>query len=176
MRTKKILTIGVVLVLAGVAVWFSKTSATPVKTSNRETYEVKKVDDGDTLQIFRYGRSEKVRFIGIDTPETVDPRKPVQCFGKEASAKTKQLLTGKTIRIEFDPVVGERDKYDRLLAYIWLGSELINLTLLREGYAHEYTYRSQAYKYQSDFKQAEAGARQSEVGLWSPQTCAGVTK
>ncbi len=176
MRTKKILTIGVVLVLAGVAVWFSKTSATPVKTSNRETYEVKKVDDGDTLQIFRYGRSEKVRFIGIDTPETVDPRKPVQCFGKEASAKTKQLLTGKTIRIEFDPVVGERDKYDRLLAYVWLDSELINLTLLREGYAHEYTYRSQAYKYQSDFKQAEAGARQSEVGLWSPQTCAGVTK
>ena len=176
MRTKKILTIGVVLVLAGVAVWFSKTSATPVKTSNRETYEVKKVDDGDTLQIFRYGRSEKVRFIGIDTPETVDPRKPVQCFGKEASAKTKQLLTGKTIRIEFDPVVGERDKYDRLLAYVWLGNELINLTLLREGYAHEYTYRSQAYKYQSDFKQAEAGARQSEVGLWSPQTCAGVTK
>ncbi|MSR89337.1 nuclease [Patescibacteria group bacterium] len=176
MRTKKILTIGVVLVLAGVAVWFSKTSATPVKTSNRETYEVKKVDDGDTLQIFRYGRSEKVRFIGIDTPETVDPRKPVQCFGKEASAKTKQLLTGKTIRIEFDPIVGERDKYDRLLAYVWLDSELINLTLLREGYAHEYTYRSQAYKYQSDFKQAEAGARQSEVGLWSPQTCAGVTK
>ncbi len=176
MRTKKILTIGVVLVLAGVAVWFSKTSATPVKTSNRETYEVKKVDDGDTLQIFRYGRSEKVRFIGIDTPETVDPRKPVQCFGKEASAKTKQLLTGKTVRIEFDPVVGERDKYDRLLAYVWLGNELINLTLLREGYAHEYTYRSQAYKYQSDFKQAEAGARQSEVGLWSPQTCAGVTK
>ena len=176
MRTKKILTIGVVLVLAGVAVWFSKTSATSVKTSNRETYEVKKVDDGDTLQIFRYGRSEKVRFIGIDTPETVDPRKPVQCFGKEASAKTKQLLTGKTIRIEFDPIVGERDKYDRLLAYVWLGNELINLTLLREGYAHEYTYRSQAYKYQSDFKQAEAGARQSEVGLWSPQTCAGVTK
>lgn len=176
MRTKKILTIGVVLVLAGVAVWFSKTSATPVKTSNQEVYEVKKVDDGDTLQIFRYGRSEKVRFIGIDTPETVDPRKPVQCFGKEASAKTKQLLTGKTVRIEFDPVVGERDKYDRLLAYVWLGNELINLTLLREGYAHEYTYRSQAYKYQSDFKQAEAGARQSEVGLWSPQTCAGVTK
>jgi len=176
MRTKKILYIGVVLVLAGTAVGVSKISTTQLKTPNRETYEVKKVDDGDTLEIFRYGRSEKVRFIGIDTPETVDPRKTVQCFGKEASAKTKQLLTGKTISIEFDPVVGERDKYDRLLAYVWLGDELINLTLLREGYAHEYTYRSQTYKYQSEFKQAEAKARQSEVGLWSPQTCAGVTK
>ncbi len=176
MRTKKILYIGVVLVLAGAAVGVSKISTTEVKTSNQEVYEVKRVDDGDTIEIFRYGRKEKVRFIGIDTPETVDPRKVVQCFGKEASAKTKQLLTGKTVRIEFDPVVGERDKYDRLLAYVWLGNELINLALLREGYAHEYTYRSQIYKYQSDFKQAEAGARQSEAGLWSPQTCAGVTK
>lgn len=176
MRAKKMLCIGVVLVLAGAAVGLSKISTTEVKTSNQEVYEVKRVDDGDTIEIFRYGRKEKVRFIGIDTPETVDPRKVVQCFGKEASAKTKQLLTGKTVRIEFDPIVGERDKYDRLLAYVWLGSELINLALLREGYAHEYTYRSQIYKYQSDFKQAEAGARQSEAGLWSPQTCAGVTK
>ena len=176
MRTKKILYIGVLLVLAGAAAGVNKLSTARVKISNHEVYEVKKVDDGDTLEIFRYGRKEKVRFIGIDTPETVDPRKVVQCFGKEASAKTKQLLTGKTIRIEFDPIVGERDKYDRLLAYIWLGDELVNLTLLNEGYAHEYTYRSQSYKYQNTFKKAESTARQSEVGLWSPQTCAGVTK
>jgi len=176
MRTKKILYIGVLLVLAGTAAGVNKLSTARVKTSNHEVYEVKKVDDGDTLEIFRYGRKEKVRFIGIDTPETVDPRKVVQCFGKEASAKTKQLLTGKTVRIEFDPIVGERDKYDRLLAYIWLGDELVNLTLLNEGYAHEYTYSSQSYKYQNTFKKAESTARQSEVGLWSPQTCAGVTK
>jgi len=89
MRTKKILYIGVVLVLAGAAAGVSKISTTKVKTSNQEVYEVKRVDDGDTIEIFRYGRKEKVRFIGIDTPETVDPRKVVQCFGKEASAKTK---------------------------------------------------------------------------------------
>ena len=78
MRTKKLLYIGAVLILAGTAVGVGKLSTAQLKTPNRETYEVKKVDDGDTLEIFRYGRSEKVRFIGIDTPETVDPRKTMK--------------------------------------------------------------------------------------------------
>ncbi len=142
----------------------------------QDIYEIKQVIDGDTIEITRYGKPEKVRFIGLDTPETLDPRKPMQCYGKEASDNSKKLLSGQKVRIEFDPVVGERDRYGRLLAYIWLNSELVNLGLIREGFAHEYTYRSQSYKYQNQFKEAEGLAKQAQVGFWSPQTCGGVTK
>src|SRR3990167_6162374 len=101
-----------------------------------DTYPVVRVVDGDTLAVEMNGKSVKVRLIGLDTPETVDPRKPVQCFGKEASAKAKELLTGKSIRLEKDASQGEYDKYGRLLAY---------------GYGHEYTYNL-PYKYQKEFK------------------------
>jgi micrococcal nuclease len=142
----------------------------------KDTYSVKKVIDGDTLEIERYGKAEKVRMIGIDTPETLDPRKPVQCFGKEASDKSKDLLSGGRVRLEFDPIVGEKDKYNRLLAYVWSDNELVNLKLIKEGYANEYTYRSQSYKYQNEFKNAQTVAKESSIGLWSPQTCNGKTK
>jgi len=142
----------------------------------KDTYSVKKVIDGDTIEIERYGKAEKVRMIGIDTPETLDPRKPVQCFGKEASDKSKDLLSGGRVRLEFDPIVGQKDKYNRLLAYVWSNNELVNLKLIKEGYANEYTYRSQAYKYQNEFKNAQTVAKESSVGLWSPQTCNGKTK
>jgi len=142
----------------------------------KDTYSVKKVIDGDTIEIERYGKAEKVRMIGIDTPETLDPRKPVQCFGKEASDKSKDLLSGGRVRLEFDPIVGQKDKYNRLLAYVWSNNELVNLKLIKEGYANEYTYRSQAYKYQNEFKNAQTVAKESSVGLWSPQTCNGETK
>lgn len=175
MQPKQLLIVGVLLITVGVAVGYSKIQAHTTRPVG-EFYDVREVHDGDTLEILRYGKLEKVRFIGIDTPETIDPRKPVQCFGKEASQKTKELLTGKSISLEFDPVVGERDKYNRLLAYVWEQGKLINLSLIEEGYAHEYTYRSQAYKYQNDFKQAELRAREGEVGLWSPKTCSGTTK
>lgn len=142
----------------------------------KDTYSVKNVIDGDTIEIERYGKAEKVRMIGIDTPETLDPRKPVQCFGKEASDKSKDLLSGGRVRLEFDPIVGQKDKYNRLLAYVWSNNELVNLKLIKEGYASEYTYRSQAYKYQNEFKNAQTVAKESSVGLWSPQTCNGKTK
>ena len=86
------------------------------------------------------------------------------------------MLTGKRVKVDFDPIVGEKDKYGRLLAYIWDGDDLVNLRLIKEGYAHEYTYRSQQYKYQTEFKSAEIVAKESGIGLWSPQTCNGITK
>lgn len=175
MRKNKIILAGVLLVLLGLLFAFEK-SSTPTKTSSADNIQVKKVVDGDTLEIYRYGKIEKVRLIGIDTPETLDPRKPVQCFGKEASDKTKNWLTGKQIKLEFDPIVGEKDKYGRLLAYVWKDGELVNLSLLKEGYAHEYTYRNQNYKYQTEFKAAEKSAKSESIGLWSPQTCNGITK
>ena len=145
--------------------------------SGVDQFRVIKVIDGDTVEIDYYGQTTKLRLIGLDTPEVVDPRKPVQCFGREASAHAHELLDGKKIILESDPVAGETDKYSRKLAYIFLedGKNFAE-AMIRDGYGHEYTYQSQAYKYQTSFKAAEAEARSSSRGLWSPDTCSGDTK
>ncbi|MCX6793554.1 MAG: thermonuclease family protein [Candidatus Gottesmanbacteria bacterium] len=118
------------------------------------------VVDGDTIKV---ETGETVRYIGIDSPETVDPRKPVQCYGKEASDKNKQLVEGKIVELEKD--ISEKDKYGRLLRYIWLGESLINEVLVRDGYAHSSSYPPDV-KYQSRFVEAERLARQEQKGLW----------
>jgi micrococcal nuclease len=136
-----------------------------------DVYDVIKVVDGDTIAISMNGKSETLRLIGIDTPETVDSRVEVQCFGKEASEKMKSLLQGKRVRLEYDPKEGERDKYKRLLAYVFREDGLhVNKHLIEEGYAYEYTYDT-AYKYQKEFKAAEASAKSAEKGLWAPGAC-----
>jgi len=137
---------------------------------------VEKVYDGDTIALRMNGTLEKIRLIGIDTPETSDPRKPVQCFGKEASNWTKSQLEGRRVRIEADNSQGVRDKYDRLLAYVWRDDGLfINQALIEQGYAHEYTYQT-PYSWQADFKTREQAARAASRGLWDAATCAGDTK
>lgn len=138
--------------------------------------KVVEVYDGDTIAVNLRGSVEKVRFLGVDTPETHDPRKPVQCFGREASDWTKQALTGRFVRLESDPAQGERDKYGRLLAYIWRDDGvMINQSLISEGYAHEYTYQV-PYKYQQLFRELETAAQEQQRGLWSPTSCNGDTK
>ena len=135
-------------------------------------YPITKVVDGDTIVVNMNGKNETIRLIGLDTPETVDPRKPVQCFGEEASKKAKELLTGKMVRIEVDPSQGERDKYGRLLAYVFLENAVFfNQLMISEGYGHEYTYNL-PYKYQKEFKEAEKTAREEKRGLWA-KTIAG---
>lgn len=139
---------------------------------------VVKVVDGDTLDVDLGRKVERIRLIGIDTPETVDPRKPVQCFGREASNRAKELLDGKTVWLEADPSQGERDDTSsrRLLRYVWLSETVMfNYEMVARGYAHEYTYET-PYKYQQQFKQAQAEARDAERGLWSPTTCDGDTE
>ncbi|MEK7091291.1 MAG: thermonuclease family protein [Patescibacteria group bacterium] len=106
---------------------------------------VTNVIDGDTFTI---EGGKVVRMIGIDTPETVHPSKPVQCYGKEASAKTTELIEGQKIRLEKD--VSETDKYNRLLRYIWKGEVLINELLVKEGYAQSSSYPPDI-KYQDRF-------------------------
>ncbi len=148
-------------------------SPTPLATieSNAAVYKVVKVVDGDTLDVDIDGKVERLRLIGIDTPETVDPRKAIQCFGIEASNKAKELLTGQYVSLETDPTQGERDKYKRLLRYVFLPDGTnYNLYMIKEGYAHEYTYSSK-YKYQLAFREAETLARENQRGLWSPDTC-----
>ncbi len=116
---------------------------------------VVRVVDGDTVDVRLDGQVARLRLIGIDTPETVDPRKPVQCFGREASAKAHELLDGQTITVEADTTQDDVDRYGRLLRYIWLpDGRLFNQEMIGQGYAFEYTYRV-PYKYQAEFKQAE---------------------
>lgn len=131
-------------------------------------YKVIKVVDGDTIDVDIDGKTERLRLIGMDTPETVDPRKPVQCFGKEASNKAKEILDGKMVELESDNgTQGERDKYGRLLRFVYLeDGTFFNKTMITEGYAHEYTYQSIPYKYQAEFKEAEKQARENKKGLW----------
>jgi len=130
---------------------------------------VRRVIDGDTIVVRVGGRDERVRLIGIDTPETVDPRKPVQCFGPEASAHTKALLpVGSAVRLERDAEA--RDKYGRLLAYVYRSSDglFINLELVRDGFGPVLQIAPNN-TYESMLRAAEATARQNDVGLW--HTC-----
>lgn len=134
-------------------------------------YDVTKVVDGDTLQVDMNGDAITLRLIGINTPETVDPRRPVECFGREASAKAKEILTGARVRVEMDPSQGNYDKYGRTLAYVFLDDGTnFNEYMIREGYAYEYTYHL-PYKYQTQFKDAEHVARTEERGLWADGAC-----
>ncbi len=145
------------------------------KPSASGEYAVVKVVDGDTVDLSINGKIERVRLIGINTPETVDPRKPVECFGKEASNRAKELLTGKSVKIEADPNGDTRDKYDRLLLYIFLGDGTnYAKKMIMDGYAYEYTYDS-AYKYQAEFKQAQKYAQDNKLGLWAPNACPSTT-
>ncbi|MBU0708808.1 thermonuclease family protein [Patescibacteria group bacterium] len=146
---------------------------TEIKTDNKQTFRVVKVVDGDTIAVDINGVTESIRLIGIDTPETVDPRKPVQCFGVEASNKAKSVLDGKVVTLESDSTQGDRDKYGRLLRYVFLEDGThFNKLMIIEGYAFEYTYQL-PYKYQNEFKQAEIEARETKRGLWADDTCAG---
>lgn len=121
---------------------------------------VTNVIDGDTFTI---EGGKVVRIIGIDTPETVHPSKPMQCYGKEASNKITELIEGQKIRLEKD--VSETDKYNRLLRYVWKGEVLINELLVKEGYAQSSSYPPDI-KYQERFVAAQQEARDNQRGLW----------
>lgn len=122
--------------------------------------KVARVIDGDTI---RLEGGEVVRYIGIDAPESVDPRSAVQCFAKEAADKNRELVEGKEVRLEKD--ISETDKYDRLLRYIWLGDVLVNEYLAREGYAQSSSYPPDI-KYQERFVEAQRLAQAEGKGLW----------
>jgi micrococcal nuclease len=114
-----------------------------------------------------------VRLIGINTPETVDPRRPVECFGKEASNRMKELAKGEIVKLEYDETQSTRDAYGRLLAYVYLeDGEMLNRKMIAEGYAYEYTYML-PYRYQKEFRELQTLAKTSKRGLWSDETCSG---
>lgn len=140
-----------------------------VLAASRQSIKVTRVIDGDTIEV---EGGQKIRYIGIDTPETVHPNKSLECFGIEASNKNKELVEGKEVELEKD--VSETDKYGRLLRYVYIDNIFINDFLVRQGYAHASSYPPDV-KYQDLFKSAEQEAKDNSRGLW-PSCPAGTSQ
>jgi len=123
---------------------------------------VQRVIDGDTIVVS--SGVGTVRLIGVDTPETVDPRKPVQYFGREATAFTKRMAEGQSVRLEFEGT--RKDKYNRTLAYVYLADgTLLNAELIRQGYAHAYTQFP--FSKMDEFRALQRDAMEDGRGLWA---------
>lgn len=153
-----------------------ESGATIAPPADAARAQVTNVVDGDTIDVLIDGREVRIRLIGIDTPETVHPTDPVECFGREASTFARELLTNQRVLLEADPSQGEQDRYGRLLRYVWLSDgRLVNQELIAQGYAFEYTYNT-PYAYQTQFKEAQRAAREAQLGLWSPTACNGEQK
>ena len=122
-------------------------------SSDKQPAEVLKVVDGDTISVLLNGKKQTIRIIGINTPETVDPRRTVECFGAEASNKAKEYFKdmGYKVWLKEDPSQGDKDKYQRLLRYVFTdnGATDYGLMMISEGFAYEYTYNT-PYKYQTE--------------------------
>ena len=134
--------------------------------SKLTTYSVVRVVDGDTIVVDDKGKDVKVRLVGVDTPETVHPTKPVEHYGKEASRFTTNLLKGEKVYLVGEPLPGALDRYGRTLAYVYRVPDglFVNAEIIRQGYGHAYTQIPS--KYMQEFKQLEQFARKAEKGLW----------
>ena len=151
----------------GVQQWafWQRERVTPV---TEEWSLVARVVDGDTIEL---ESGERVRYIGINTPETVKPNAPVECFGHEASAYNRQLVAGKRVRLAKD--VSERDRYGRLLRFVYLeDGTFVNDVLVRDGYAYASTFPPDVAE-ASVFRAAEVEARTAKRGLWASDMCDG---
>jgi len=147
-------------------------TTTNVFIQTQDMYVVSRVVDGDTIEVAKEGVKEKVRLIGVNTPETVDPRKKVECFGKEASAELKEILLGQKVRLVSDDTQDVQDRYGRLLAYVYREDGLfVNQHMIAEGYGYEYTYKV-PYLFQKEFKEAQLSAQIQQKGLWKEGVCA----
>jgi micrococcal nuclease len=125
---------------------------------------VLRVVDGDTILVRLDGRRERVRYIGIDTPESVKPGTRVQCFGKAAAAANRRLVEGREVRLEYD--AEPRDRYGRLLAYVYRDELLVNAELIRQGYAKPLEVEPNL-AHAAQLRRLAASARRAHRGLWS---------
>ena len=148
-----------------------KQEVLPAATLHAGDFIVTRVVDGDTIVVSDATTSYTIRLIGVNTPETVDPRSEVECFGMEASNKMKELVEYKKVRLEQDPTQGNKDRYSRLLRYVYRDDGLfINKWLIEEGFAYEYTYNT-PYRFQAEFKQSQRNAQSGNKGLWNEMIC-----
>lgn len=166
-RRKQKITIATLIVLLVSAFLVDHKPAIKQAATNNAVggYRVIEFIDGDTITVDMNGSKEKVRMIGVDTPETHDPRKPVQCYGIAASNYTKQLIGTNYVRLEADPINTNRDRYNRLLRYVYLpDGSLVNQEIIKNGYG--FAYLSFPFAKADEFRQTESDARIRNVGLW----------
>lgn len=173
MKTKIVLTIAALIILAaviwGLAYVIPKINIPSIVKTNIQTpgyYKVTTVVDGDTIEVNMDGLVERVRLIGIDTPETQEPNSPVECFGAVASNFAHQLMDGKSVRLEADPINTNRDRYDRLLRYVYLADgSLFNAEIIKQGYG--FAYLNFPFTKKEEFRQYQVEAREAGRGLWA---------
>lgn len=140
-------------------------------TTVRQSATFLRVIDGDTIEVSVAGKKEKVRIIGVNTPETVDPRRDAECFGQEASNYAKLFFSeGANVQLQADMTQSDRDKYQRLLRYVFLDDVDYGKSALEFGYANEYTY-GVPYVYREEYRVAERQARDNKRGLWADEAC-----
>ncbi|NOU84925.1 nuclease precursor [Paenibacillus sp. LMG 31460] len=150
---------------AGQAIATTQPAAAPVAEASKYlTAKVTKVVDGDTIDVLIGDKKETVRFVLVDTPETKHPSKPVEPYGPEASKFTTDMLEGKEVKLEKD--VSERDKYGRLLMYVWFDDKMVNEQLLEKGLARVAIYQPDV-KYVDKFREIQKKAQQAGTGIWS---------
>ncbi|MDB5169404.1 MAG: hypothetical protein JWO41_760 [Candidatus Saccharibacteria bacterium] len=135
------------------------------QSSQPGLYAISRFVDGDTIVVNMNGSQETVRFIGVDTPETHKPNTPVQCYGPAASAFTKNYIGTQKVRLELDPESSNRDRYNRLLRYIYLpDGHLVNKVLVKQGYGFYYPYFP--FTKSDEFAAAQKQAQAGNKGLW----------
>jgi len=131
-------------------------------------YPVLHVFDGDTFSVEIDGRTEMVRAIGIDAPETGEKYTDQECFAKQSKEGAIELLLGENVKLDLDPTQADRDKYDRLLRYVRLkDGTFFNLVMIERGYAKEYTYQNSTYQHHQEFIDAQMLARNKSLGMWA---------
>ncbi|MBR4196367.1 MAG: thermonuclease family protein [Synergistaceae bacterium] len=172
----------IIIIIAGIAYFFGGDSVLNFsgnESGNQDFVQavIVRAVDGDTAVVKVDGQERRVRFLGVDTPETVHPNKPVQFFGKEASNFTKESLNGRRVWLEYD--ANPQDRYGRHLAYIWLNNpktinessirgNMFNAKLLLGGYAKVMIIKPNK-RYESEFRKFQEEARNKKLGVWSQQ-------
>ena len=161
--------VGLVLMRYGLDV---KESFRPAPESTPGWFEVVRVIDGDTLVVSpnpfpQSSSGDRVRLLGVDTPESVHPNKPVERFGRDAAAFTRRLCQGRRVRLEFE-AGNAQDRYSRTVAYVFLEDDtLVNAEIIRQGYGYAYT--RYPFARMEEFRALEAEARAARRGLWADE-------
>lgn len=169
LRTKQLISALLVLILAVISTTQTdvlKRGVNTAKQTQPGLYTVEEVSDGDTIIVNMNGRREIIRMIGVDTPETVHPDRPVECFGEAASEYSRKLLENKSVRLEADPLNTNRDRFDRLLRHVYLpDGGLASARIIEDGYGFSYTLFPFEKKEQFNFLEQKAKA--AGKGLWA---------
>lgn len=160
------LVLALIYVVATQSGWLSSASKT-IQTNNPGLYTINHYVDGDTIAVNMNGTVETVRFIGVDTPETHKPNTPVQCYGPDAAAHTKDAISkfGK-VRLEADRLDTNRDRYGRLLRYVYLpDGTLLDKQIIQQGFG--FAYLDFPFSKKAEFAQAQQAAQTAKLGLWA---------